>query len=367
MSAALSWSGRSLSELLGAVAIVVALLTLVGLLRRAVHRPRAATGDPLLAAELDRLRAPHTRSLAAVVIDLQVPGLGVRSAYVDCGPDSAFEIGSIGKAVTGLLVADAVDRGEISLDAPLETWLPELSSSAIGARGLRDLGTHTSGLPNLPWTPSGGLGLLLFAAFGVDPYRGQDRGYVLRHAARASPRPGYAYSNLGGALAGHVVAAAAGLDYQALVAERIFGPLGMSGTTAYASARIRRGWRRHGRRAQPWRPGGFVPAGDIVSTPADLTRLAQALLDGTAPGAWAMRSLDDAHGLFWVVQRAPGSGRTMAWHNGQTGGYAGHLVIYPEARRAVIVLANVADATDLARVAHELTRWVVSRPEHPSG
>ena len=67
--------------------------------------------------------------------------------------DTAFEIGSITKVFTSILLADMVERGELALDDPIVKFLPE-SVQVPGSEGrpitLRDLATHRSGLPRMP-------------------------------------------------------------------------------------------------------------------------------------------------------------------------------------------------------------------------
>jgi CubicO group peptidase (beta-lactamase class C family) len=111
---------------------------------------------------------------------------------------------------------------------------------------------------------------------------------------------------------------------------------------------------------------GYAPAGGAVSTIRDMTLLAGALLDGSAPGQSALEPIDHvgpgrsarASGLFWVVDTLPGTADTMIWHNGRTGGYSVFLALYPQTRSAVIVLANVARGAEQRHIAIELTRWL---------
>jgi CubicO group peptidase (beta-lactamase class C family) len=120
-------------------------------------------------------------------------------------------------------------------------------------------------------------------------------------------------------------------------------------------------------RARSWTMDAYAPAGGVISTSADMTTLVRALLDGSAPGASATTSLlpiagDPSArdiGMFWMIDHAPGTERTMVWHNGQTGGYSSFVALYPQARRGVVVLANVARAKVAQRVATGLTEWLV--------
>ncbi len=63
--------------------------------------------------------------------------------------------------------------------------------------------------------------------------------------------------------------------------------------------------------------------------------------------------------MFWVIDTVPGTDRTMVWHNGKTGGYSAFLALYPQTRRAVIVLANTSRAAEQQRIAMALTSWLI--------
>ena len=185
-------------------------------------------------------------------------------------------------------------------------------------------------------------------------------------AARRQPltaRGRYRYSNLGAAIAGLLLARAArASDYGTLLTDRILAPLGMNATgVAPAVPLAPPGRSALGARQRPWIMGGYGPAGGVVSTIADMARLAAALLDETAPGVAALRALarvpagrgEREMGMFWHIDVRPGSG-PVAWHNGQTGGYGAMLAVAPRARRAVVVLLDVGDAAAAGRVAFDL-------------
>jgi CubicO group peptidase (beta-lactamase class C family) len=93
----------------------------------------------------------------------------------------------------------------------------------------------------------------------------------------------------------------------------------------------------------------YAPAGAVVSTIGDLTKLATAILDGRAPGLTALRPITptDEHdtriGIFWHVTTT--HGQTNTWHNGLTGGYSSYFGIDRADDRAVIVLSDVAVPT----------------------
>ncbi len=142
---------------------------------------------------------------------------------------TVFEIGSITKVFTAILLADMAQRGEVALDDPIASYLPD--SVGVPTRGdqvmtLAHLSTHMSGLPRMPtnfapaqpWNP--------FADYTVAQLYDFLGSYTLPRDVGAQ----YEYSNYGVGLLGHLLARHHGTSYEALVAERITGVLGMDET-----------------------------------------------------------------------------------------------------------------------------------------
>ena len=128
-----------------------------------------------------------------------------------------------------------------------------------------------------------------------------------------------------------------------------------------------RGWTATGRRSSPWQACGYGPAGGgVFSTAAAIGLLATALLERSAPGHGAIEPIAAVDsrtphrpvGMFWIIDHVPDDGRTVVRHNGQTGDYSAFLALYPQARRAVAVFADVANANAQQRIATGLTRWL---------
>lgn len=307
--------------------------------------PRATgqrTGSADLAAQVGE--PDGFRRLAVAVVD----GEGAsRVRYAGVGADerTPFEAGSVTKALTGLVVADQVERGELDLDAPAGALL-DIGDGDVARASLRQLVTHHAGLPPLDRTTR--LRALPLVPLGLDPYRGVSTDELLERAARTrTGAPDYVYSNLGAAVAGQAAAAAAGTDYPSLVQDRLLTPLGLRDTSLQTGeARVPAGRTAWGRRVQPWVFDGYAPAGAAVSTAADLATLATALLEDRAPGMAALEPLAGAGregreiGMFWALSTE--DGRTITWHNGRTGGYGAFVGLDRERGRAVVVLSDVA-------------------------
>src|SRR5580704_13650102 len=143
--------------------------------------------------------------------------------------DTIFEIGSITKVFTSLLLADAVERHEVALSDPIAKYLPpQVKVPERGGRTitLQDLSTHTSALPRLPANFSPKDPSNPYADYSVEQLYQFLSGYTLTRDIGSQ----YEYSNLGGGLLGHALARRAGVDYETLVRRRITGPLGMHDT-----------------------------------------------------------------------------------------------------------------------------------------
>ncbi|MEZ0166304.1 serine hydrolase domain-containing protein [Kineococcus sp. LSe6-4] len=288
------------------------------------------TGDPALAA---RLRA--------ATADLAGQGFAVAAGEATAGASAAIgtaapgraltaatpqEIGSVTKGLTGLLLADAVERGEVEPTTTLGDVHPWLTGH-LAATTLEELATHTSGLPRL--STRAALAAPITAITYGNPYRWDTPENLLRDAAWTplrGPRGEHAYSNLGYALLGNALAQRLGRPYPQLLHERVLQPLGMDATRA-APDPLPAGRARElgpdGRPSTPWRSSGSTPAGvGVYSTAEDLGRLARAAASGELPGARALEPVLDTPGarVGWGWLSADVGGRTVVGVNGATTG-----------------------------------------------
>lgn len=280
--------------------------------------------------------------------------------HVGFGADenTEFEIGSVSKTFTAALLADAVERGEVTLETTVADIMgTDLTDpgAEIGTVTLAELASHRSGLPRLATDPAPLISSIFRAVLHRDPYTAPPA-EVLHHAQSAplGGRGAMSYSNLGYAFLGQLLARAAGMEYHELLRQRILEPLNMQDTYAPVTAGNVRSDAPAGRSAgglkqAAWTMHGSAPAGGIRSTAADMSRYAQAMLAGTAPGAEALDPVwetgDDGErvGLSWFTQVSKESPeRVVTWHNGQTGGFASMVALERDAGRAVLILSNVA-------------------------
>ena len=308
-------------------------------------------GDETLARGLrDLLRSTHPVAAAAVVTPT-----GTTVASYGAKLESEFEIGSLSKALTGLLYADAVERGVVRPTTLLGDVLP-LSDCDAARVTLGSLATHASGLPRLPQGSQTITKTLELWMRGTNPY-GETLAQLLDQAARTPVGHvgQHACSNLGFELLGHALAVASGTTYPQLLADRLTAPLGMASTYVVASLDdIRphaiRGRSRSGRARESWIGEALAPAGGIRSTAGDLATLTEALIARTAPGVTALDPVERFAGpavrigAAWMVLGR--KGRDITWHDGQTGGFATWWGLDRAAGTGVVILSGTAANID---------------------
>src|SRR3989475_2270934 len=268
-----------------------------------------------------------------IVVGLLDPSGARRIIAVGVDQAAVFEIGSITKTFTASILADMVDHGEVRLDDPVAKYLPP--SVRVPSRNgkqitLLDLATQSSRLPRMPsnFTPKDSLNP--YADYTVQQMYAFLSSYALTRDVGAE----YEYSNLGVGLLGHALALKAGTSYEALVRQRILGPLGMHETaitlTPAMRARLAPGHEIDGRVVPNWDLPTFAGAGALRSTAADMLRFLIANLDSTAPPLGhvlrathaARHATSDPNlriGLAWHILSRPSGG--IVWHNGGTGGH----------------------------------------------
>ena len=268
--------------------------------------------------------------------------------------DTRFEVGSVTKVFTSLLLARMVESGDVRLDDPIARHLPD-SVEAPDYRGkqitLRELATHSSGLPRLPTN--------IAPANMSDPYAdyAADKLYDFLDSYELSRAPdsSYEYSNLGAGLLGFLLSRHAGKPFADLLKERIFQPLGMDESYVAelgdsTDARLARG-HAEGKPAPFWHFGSLEGAGAVRSSANDLLRLISAELRPECTSMARAIELSQeirfhassqlALALGWHVVQLPGSSR-LYWHNGGTGGARSFVGFVPEAGAGVVVLMNEA-------------------------
>lgn len=273
-------------------------------------------------------------------------------AYGAAKPDSIFEIGSISKTFTALILARMVAEGKVRLDEPVRELLPaETVSKPPGGNDgeitLLDLATHHSGLPEWPNN--------VFPANRTNPLvdygSKQLYAYVASHGVAKPGDATFQYSSLGFGLLGQALTARAGKSYADLLRQEITGPLGIADTVVTLSDEQRRrfleGYDEQHHPVHPWDFDAFAGAGAIRSTAGDMLTYLEANLH---PDKYPALS----SALFMshrVRDNGPqGSQMALAWfyeadsgtwqHNGATAGSSSDAFFGERTDCAAVVLMN---------------------------
>ena len=278
--------------------------------------------------------------------------------------DTGFEIASVTKVFTALLLAEMAGRGEVALTDPVAKYLPAARIPERNGRSitLLDLATHTSSLPFMPdEVPS--LGDPAAASYGSAQLYQFVAGCVLPRDIGAE----WDYSNVGYWLLGEALASRAGMDFESLLQARVLAPLRLSRTAVTPSPNVKAKMAvGHNAALQPAPSVASVPmfaampaAGSLVSTVNDLlTLLSVAMGYERSPLAPAMAAMlgtprprvrpGEEQALGWIVM---GEGDDpLIVHDGGSFGFASSVAWDPKKRIGVVVLSNqVAGVGDIAR------------------
>ena len=325
---------------------------------------------PYAAAQI-RLNDAEIKSILQERIDISQRGVGLVVGVIDAEgsrviahgrmsrggdqePDgnTAFEIGSITKVFTALLLADMAERGELNLEDPVAKLLPEpVQVPARNGREmtLLDLATHRSGLPRDPENLDPQDLSNPFADYTVEQMYEFLSDYALIRDVGAQ----FEYSNLGIGLLGHVLSLAAGMDYETLLTTRITGPLEMDDTAIELSSdlqsRLAPGHDFGGNPVSNFDLPMLAGAGALRSTVHDMLKFLAANMGLSESDLTPVMEKTHAFqndtelpgldiGLAWFILDVTGT--EILWHDGLTGGYRSFAGFDKNGQIGVVVLSN---------------------------
>ena len=276
--------------------------------------------------------------------------------------DTLFEIGSITKVFTSLLLAGMIERGEVKADDPVRKYLP--SSVKIPSRNgreitLLDLSMQVSGLPPMPNNMKPADPENPYADYTVE----QMYAFLSGHELRRDPGEKYEYSNLAVGLLGHTLALKSGMSYERLVRARILEPLKMTSTFITVpdaeKSRFAPGNKPNLQPAKHWALPTFAGAVALRSTANDMLRFLAANLELTDTplklGMRRMRALSKPTGspdleiaMGWHILNK--FDKQLVWHNGGTGGFRTFAGFDLAQKKGVVVLCNTSfDIDEIGR------------------
>ncbi|MFK8110920.1 MAG: serine hydrolase [Rubripirellula sp.] len=284
-----------------------------------------------------------------------------------------YEIGSMSKVFTGLLLADAVVSKQLQLNDPAQKLLPvgvNMPKWKDREITLLEMSTHSSGLPRLSDN----------MPFGspTNPYADYPsklaHEFLNKHKLRREPGEGE-YSNFAVGLLGHLLSSHAKFSYDELLKQRLTKPLGMNDTrvelTDDMRKRLATAHAEGGAKSENWDFADMPGAGGIRSSIADLLKFAKANLKPPAGPvgetlnlAWQEHRKGTGEeftmGLGWHFAR---DGHTR-WHNGQTGGYHSMLMVSRKSDFAVVLLTNTS-TDEVDQLAYQLVQTLMGAKAEP--
>ena len=294
----------------------------------------------------------------------QVVGAGSFEDKKESKPDgnTLYEIGSVTKVFTSLLLADMVVKKQVNLDDPISKFLPaSVNVPVIKGKPitLQHLASHSVGWPRMPDNYDSKDPDNPFADYTTE----QLYDYVSRSNFDYAPGTWFQYSNPGYGLLGNILSLIAGKPYETLIKERICAPLGLTNTTiTLTPAQLKvlaPGHSQYGAPVKNWDMPAIAGTGAIRSDVNDLLTFAAANLGLVKTDLYPAMQL--AHipriskgrnegevTLGWTLQKA-NDGDEYLWKDGTTGGYKSIMLLNRTKKTGVVILANsMNDINDIA-------------------
>lgn len=309
--------------------------------------------DSILRKELKNQFA-NTEVAVALIRGDQIEYLGYRQSedelsHVD-NQDRIFEIGSITKVFTAMILAQMHLEGKVDVNQAVRKYT-KLKIKGKPEFTFRQLANHSSGLPRLP-----GNALDYMEKSPENPYQYYDYKALKEYLAKElelqfEPGSGNLYSNLGSGLLAVVLGEVDGKCPEDLYGDRIFRPLEMNQSSTdrgtLKEEQLVGGLNAEGGSQSYWDFSVLGGAGCILSTVTDLSRFALYCLNSDQAVNQLMRSeyyqINDGMkvGLGWHLIGLRDRSELL-WHNGATGGFSSSMLLDPDRKLGVILLSNIS-------------------------
>jgi len=349
-----------------ALGMVVLALCLISPVSAFAEEPRAtdpdfATIDAYIQKEMSELHIPGLTY--GIVHDDKVVHLGSFGEADPSGravtPQTPFILASVSKSFTALAIMQLSEEGKVDLDAPVQRYVPwfHVADKAASTRiTIRNLLNHTSGLPE---------------DTSFEPMRSNDMSddaleervrtlsdVQLNHRVGAA----FEYTDANYDVLGLIVQRVAGQSYESYVQKHIFAPLDMSHSfTNQTDARRdglatgHRSWFSFPMRFDAPYSRTATPSSYLISSAQDMTHYLIAQLNAgryadtsvlSPEGVVAMHrpavkegDRDIFYGMGWE-RRSTLSGVPVIQHDGTNSNFYADMVLEPEGRWGVVILAN---------------------------
>lgn len=269
---------------------------------------------------------------------------------------SIYEIGSISKVFTGILLAQQVLDGDLKLDDEINDYLPEgIKSTVMGDAAITfgNLTDHTSGYPRMPdnFTPANPNNP--FADYTED----QMYAFISDYQPVREVGAAYEYSNFAQGLLGYLLALNKNSTYEDLLIQTIADPLNMKDTRIGLTERMQKNLalgHNGGEVVENWDIPTLAGAGAIRSSTSDMARFIAANLgyiESPLKEAMALshkarhnKAGDMSVAMGWHIKK--GADGDVIWHNGGTGGYRTFAGFVKESGVGLVLLTNSSSSSD---------------------
>jgi len=270
--------------------------------------------------------------------------------------NTIYEIGSITKVFTGILLAQQVLDGELKLEDEINNYLPDdIIVPVMGDKEITfgNLTDHTSGFPRMASNFSPSNHQNPYADYTVD----QMYEYISNYQAVRTVGSEYEYSNLAQGLLGHLLAMNKACTYEELMVQTIADPLEMKDTRIYLTQRMNENLAlgySGGRHVENWDIPTLAGAGAIRSSTSDMANFISANLGYlSSPLIKAMElshqirhdmAGESSIAMGWHINK--GNKGDIICHGGGTGGYRTFVGFVKETGKGVVLFTNSSEGAD---------------------
>ena len=344
------------------ISLLFLLISFVGIQCQHDTDKKDITGLPSEVVEsVDRrIEEGLTPSIAIAIIDssgLKFFNFGKTAMRgQEVNENTIYEIGSITKVFTGILLAQQVLDERLKLEDEINNFLPDnINVPVMGDKEITfgNLTDHTSGLPGMPYNFRPANPRNPYADYTVE----QMYEFISSYHPVRTVGSEFEYSNLAQGLLGHLLAINMDLTYEELMVQQIAFPLEMNDTRIELTKRMKENLalgysgRRH---VQNWDIPALAGAGAIRSSTSDMAKFVSANL------AYINSPLREAMELSHQIRHDKAGDRSIAmgWHimkgdkgniichGGATGGYRTFIGFVKETGKGVVLLTNSSEGAD---------------------
>ncbi len=334
--------------------LILSIIALINTSAQAIKKDSEYSNDELVRL-LAKSFPDNTQLSIALVNDTSVNYLGFKkqtdSLVCVNNKDSVFEIGSITKIFTSLLLADLVSNQIVELDDSIDGYFPfklNRYSNGVHPVTFRTLANHTSGLPRDPINYD-------FSLYPDNHFSGYSYELLedyLKNQMTIYPEPGdnYEYSNLGFGILGYLLEHISSKSFEELLQEKVLKKYDMISTSSNRSKitnNIIKGQDANGKITPNWDMNSMVAAGGMLSNVVDLSKFAIAnFSNDSVLNLQRKTTFQTKHmkiALGWELFKFGEIDNLSGFcHGGGTGGYCSFLILDVNNKLAVIILTNVS-------------------------